>query len=235
MEKSYKLLGSWTLTGVNNFLTHMEKSCSDRLLELRKIRGLTQEALGKMVGITGRAIANYEAGIRGPEPLICVKLALVSPTSELRSFFCQLSGDADLAVIVARIMMGNVGAWGTTPYQTGIEWTREDLERDPTWKWAWALRFKGEPLQEQEAGAKSMGISLKALQKWIDIAFLEGPEGFISAKKKRSVFASISPRTHEETRLVTRLLTILRTPGTKTKGLKGVIDDAYEGLIQDKS
>lgn len=208
----------------------MKKDYSEKIVELRKALGLTQQGLATLIGLTGPAIANYESGTREPDPLVCTKLALVSSSADLRAYFCQLADDPGLAVIVARIVMGDTGVRQTNTYQTGVEWTRDDLERDPTFKWAWALRFRGRSKEEQEAGARSMGISLKTLHKWIEVAFVEGPEGFVSEKTKRAVFTAISPRTPEETRLVTRLLTVLRSPGAKTKGLKAVIDDAYESL-----
>jgi len=206
----------------------------EKLVELRRIRGLTQQALGKLIGVTAQAIANYEAGMRPPDSLMCMKLALISPTSELRVYFSQLSGDRGVEVAIGRVVLGESGVHESNPWQTDVEWTREDLENDPTYKWVWASRFRGKTVQEQEAGARSMGISLKTLHKWIEIALSQGPEGFVSAKKKRRVYQAIGPETPDEAKLVSRLLTVLRSPDARTKALKTLINESFESLTSRK-
>lgn len=204
----------------------------ERLVELRKVLGLTQQALGKIIGVKAQAIANYEAGIRPPDSLMCLKLALVSPNAEFMEHFCRLAGDPDVWVIVGELVLGKT--WSKElplRYQKSIsEWTREDLERRPSWKWAWALLMNGKTLADQEIGAKSMGIPVTTLKKWAQRAALEGPEGFVSEKKKRHIFKALSPRSIEEAQLLNRLLTVLRSPGAKTKGVKAVINEAFENL-----
>lgn len=39
----------------------------EKILQLRKKRGMTQKKLGEMVGVTESAIRNYELGIRSPD------------------------------------------------------------------------------------------------------------------------------------------------------------------------
>ncbi|MDM8534974.1 helix-turn-helix transcriptional regulator [Clostridiaceae bacterium HSG29] len=46
-----------------------------RINELRKELGLTQNELGKKVGLSGRAIGNYETGHRDPDTETLTKLA----------------------------------------------------------------------------------------------------------------------------------------------------------------
>jgi transcriptional regulator with XRE-family HTH domain len=47
-----------------------------RLRKLRKEHKLTQQELGLMIGITGRAIGQYETGVRSPDNIdIVVKIA----------------------------------------------------------------------------------------------------------------------------------------------------------------
>jgi len=45
----------------------------DKLKELREQRGLTQNKLGDICGITGRSIQNYELGVRIPKNMLTVK------------------------------------------------------------------------------------------------------------------------------------------------------------------
>lgn len=47
----------------------------DTLIRLRKSRGLTQEDLAKIIGVSRGAIANYEKGIREPSFEMLEKLA----------------------------------------------------------------------------------------------------------------------------------------------------------------
>lgn len=49
---------------------------SERLVKLRKFRGMTQNELAKKAGITTRALQNYELGIRVPKDEYVFKLAL---------------------------------------------------------------------------------------------------------------------------------------------------------------
>lgn len=49
----------------------------NRIKECRKEAGMTQEELGKAVGLTDRAIAHYENGIREPSIAMWEKLASI--------------------------------------------------------------------------------------------------------------------------------------------------------------
>ena len=49
----------------------------NKLEKLRKKKNLTQEELGKLVGVTCRAISHYEKGRRFPKKEILCKLAEV--------------------------------------------------------------------------------------------------------------------------------------------------------------
>jgi len=185
-----------------------------------------------MVGVTAQAIANYEAGIREPDLLVCLKLAMIAPTFELRNYYLlRLSGDPNLFMIASRLVLGELASPAAVPVENWAKWTREDLEKDASWKWAWAFQLRGKTNEELKAAAKSMDISLKTLQQWIELAWHGTPESFIPAKKRRSVYASIShAETPEETRLVAQLLAILRSPGAMTKAVKAVIEEVYESL-----
>lgn len=43
--------------------------------EIRRSKKITQAALGKQVGVTQRAIANYESGARRPSPAVAERIA----------------------------------------------------------------------------------------------------------------------------------------------------------------
>lgn len=202
----------------------------EKLLELRRIEGLTQEALGKLVGITARAVANYEAGIREPDPFVCVKLALVSPNIELVGYFCQLADDPAVPVIVGRIILGDTGVRQPNYVFSKMElWNRDSLEMDPVYKWAWALGVRGKSLEDRHAAADSMGISLKILNRWIHVAITKGPGGFVSRKTNR--LRAVTPETSAEDKLLLQLLTVLRSPAAKKGAIKAVIEEAYENLV----
>lgn len=53
----------------------MRNYFADNIRYLREKAGMTQEDLGKIVGVSRNAIGNWEAGIREPKNVICVKLA----------------------------------------------------------------------------------------------------------------------------------------------------------------
>ncbi|WP_089945289.1 helix-turn-helix domain-containing protein [Candidatus Entotheonella palauensis] len=48
-----------------------------RLLEAREVRGLTQLALGELLGVSAQAISQYEKGQASPQPQVMEKLPTV--------------------------------------------------------------------------------------------------------------------------------------------------------------
>lgn len=54
----------------------MEKATEKNNIEaMRSKKGITQQQLGELVGVTGRAIGHYEKGIREPKLEIAKKIA----------------------------------------------------------------------------------------------------------------------------------------------------------------
>ena len=77
-----------------------------KLKELREQRGLTQNKLGELCGITGRSIQNYELGIRTPKNMMTVrKLAEALGVSA-----DQLLGDDGMMIVEATEKYGARGA-----------------------------------------------------------------------------------------------------------------------------
>lgn len=78
----------------------------DKLKELREQRGLTQNKLGEICGITGRSIQNYELGVRTPKNMLTVKklAEALGVTTD------QLLGDDGLMLVEASEKYGVRGA-----------------------------------------------------------------------------------------------------------------------------
>ena len=69
----------------------MKTAASLYVKRLRKELGLTQEGLARILGITARAVANYEAGLRVPNAMIALRLALYSADPETRKELMRIA------------------------------------------------------------------------------------------------------------------------------------------------
>lgn len=70
---------------------------SDRLVKLRKLKGMTQNELAKKAGITTRALQNYELGVRVPKDEYIFKLSkALGVTSN------ALENDSDFKIEIAK-------------------------------------------------------------------------------------------------------------------------------------
>ncbi len=70
----------------------------ERIKELRSKKGLTQEELGKLIGISGVAIMRYEKGQREPDIKTIEKLALKLGVSPLQLMGWEFSEVLDIEV-----------------------------------------------------------------------------------------------------------------------------------------
>ena len=105
----------------------MEKSISEKIIELRKARGLTQEQLGERLGITGQAVSKWETGASLPDILILPQLCQVLGTtlddlldapSDVRgksvvADFCRYARETDrisaIEDVIARLLFNDCG------------------------------------------------------------------------------------------------------------------------------
>ena len=76
----------------------------DRIAKIRRMRGLTQTELAERVGISSRAIQNYEGGTRTPKKDILAKIAEILEVNE-----SALATDEEFFVIEANEKYGSKG------------------------------------------------------------------------------------------------------------------------------
>ena len=76
----------------------------DRIAKIRRMRGLTQNELAEKVGVSARAIQNYEGGTRTPKKDILAKIAEILAVDEK-----ALASDEEYFVIEANEKYGSKG------------------------------------------------------------------------------------------------------------------------------
>ena len=76
----------------------------DRIAKIRRMRGLTQNELAEKVGVSARAIQNYEGGTRTPKKDILAKIAEILEVDEK-----ALASDEEYFVIEANEKYGSKG------------------------------------------------------------------------------------------------------------------------------
>ena len=87
----------------------------DRIAKIRRMRGFTQAELAEKLGVSARAVQNYEAGTRTPKRDMIAKIAEVLGVDE-----SALATDEEFFVIEAKEKYGSKGKAAAVAHRRGV-------------------------------------------------------------------------------------------------------------------